>query len=134
MSAAESHLEHRQVGGPFAEYDRIGRKQPMRMHVPFWLLFIAKLDPDRLRQVPTEAIVEEGYDEIGRFACVQCTCGKGHIARERLEQCAGCERWYSSVEPGAVFVTYGNMVPPPRRRVHYDDAAEPSEVAQVRSS
>lgn len=103
----------RQVGGPFAEYDFLGRKQPHRLGLADYLLLIARIDPARVRRVPSTAIAEEGADEIAEFAFVDCPCGARPVVRQTLEQCKGCERWYVLFEQGVVFVTYGEMAPPP---------------------
>lgn len=103
----------RQAGGPFSEFDSLGRKQPNRLGAPFYLLLIAKVAPTRVRRVPAAAITEEGDDDDGGFSCVTCPCGARPIVRSRLGRCTDCERWYVRVELGAVWVAYGEMPPPP---------------------
>jgi hypothetical protein len=103
----------RQVGGPFSQTDLLGRKVPRRLGLPDYLLWIARIDPARVRKVPARAIVDDGRDEDGEFTLVACPCGHQPVVRPALERCPGCERHFVHVEQGAVWVTYANMTPPP---------------------
>lgn len=102
----------RQAGGPFAEYDTLDRKQPRRHGIPDYLLMIARIEPARVRRVPSVAIEDEGTDDAGGFAFVNCPCGARPIVRDDLEKCKGCERYYVLVSTGRVYLTYGAMSPP----------------------
>ena len=77
------------------------------------LLVVARSDPNRVRRVPAEVLTAEGYDEQGGWATLACPCGAEVTARAELAKCA-CERWYTLVGPGAVFVAYGDMPAPAR--------------------
>lgn len=110
------------AGGPWLDrwraandgYDGLGRRQPRRIFtVPDCLLMVARIEPARVRRVPASAVAEDGADDEGGYSMVTCPCGGHPIARERLARCPGCERYYTHVRPGSVWVTYGAMSPPP---------------------
>lgn len=111
--AAKRPIEFRHASSPFAEFDLLGRKQPHRLGLPSYLLLIARLDPARVRRVPSSAITEEGQDETGEFSFVGCPCGAHPVAAAEMVKCSGCERYYVEFERGAVYVVYGAMEPPP---------------------
>lgn len=70
---------------------------------------------ERVRRVPALAVAEVGDDEEGSFAMVTCPCGGHPIARDSVDKCSGCERYYALVrKTGAVVVFYGNMDLPAR--------------------
>lgn len=94
-------------------YDPHGRRQPRRVDLPDYLLMIARIDPARVRRVPKRAIADDGVDEDGDFALVTCPCGARPVVRFELAKCSDCERYYTLIAPGYVFLTYGEMTPPP---------------------
>lgn len=94
-------------------YDLLDRRAPRQLGLPDYLLVVARSEPARVRKVPRQAVVDDGHDDDGDFAFVACPCGARPIARERLERCSGCERYYVLVAAAQVFVTYGEMAPPP---------------------
>lgn len=100
----------RRKNDPFGEYDLLGRRQPRQLGVPDFLLFVARIDPTRVRRVPDLAVSEEGADDDGAFALVTCPCGARPVVRSRLVCCDGCQRHYVYV--GAVWVAYGDMPVP----------------------
>jgi hypothetical protein len=102
----------RGAGGPFAEYDLLGRKQPRRFGNHDYLLMIARIEPARVRRVPAAAIDEEGIDEEGEFALLECPCGARPVVRPKLERCQ-CERYFVLIAAGSIWVTYGETKPPP---------------------
>ncbi len=104
------------IGDPLAATDQLNRRIPGHVGVPRYLHTIALWDPDRVRLVPSVAVTEEGDDDVGEFALVACPCGAHPIVRPRLVRCVGddCERWYTYMNGGKVFVVYGEMAPPPR--------------------
>jgi hypothetical protein len=67
----------------------------------------------RMRVVPFRAVVEEGEDDEGSFALIECPCGQRPIVRSKLAACSGCERWYLKEEN--VLVLYGEMEIPERQ-------------------
>lgn len=94
-------------------YDLVDRRQPRQLGLPDYLLMVARIQPARVRRVPARAVVDDGHDDDGDFAFVACPCGAKPIARGALAKCSGCERYYVLVAPGHVFLTYGEMTPPP---------------------
>lgn len=95
---------------PFAEYDRLGRKQPHRLSIAaLTMKFPGMLR--RTRVVPLSAVVEEASDGEGEYALVKCPCGASPIIRREIEKCPGCDRWYYLVI--RVYVVYGAMEMPP---------------------
>lgn len=98
---------------PFAEFDYLGRKVPHRIPLPAYLLMVARIEPARVRRVPPRAVVENGVDEAGDFALVACSCGHRPVVRAELAKCSACERYYTLIDDGSVYVTYGEMAPPP---------------------
>lgn len=96
------------------EHDRLGRKQPRQIPISIYAEIASRSQPDRLREIPRAAIVEDGDDEDGHFAMVRCPCGHRPIARYSIAKCNGCERFYVAVAP-SVFVLYGEMEPPTRQ-------------------
>jgi hypothetical protein len=108
----------RQAGGPFSEWDGLSRKQPRRFASPDYLLLLARIEPGRVRRVPASAIVSDASDdEGGELSLIECPCGARPVVRSALRECPGCERWYSHVGPGAVYVAYADAPPPLRREV-----------------
>lgn len=98
---------------PFRQVDSLGRQVPRRLGVETYLLMFARMAPERVRRIPSTAILEEGEDEQGRYALVRCPCGGHPTVRARLQQCDGCGRFYVSLALGAVWVAYGDMPVPP---------------------
>lgn len=103
MSAIEDEIEQR--------YDRLGRRLPRRLPVTHYIELAMRSAPERCRQVPRAAIAEDGVDEDGHFAMVECPCGRKPIVRYQIEKCGGCARYYVLTAP-TVFVLYGDMVLP----------------------
>lgn len=102
----------RTAGGPLTEYDGFGRRQLYRpFRLPFWLLFIARIEPARVRRVPASAIVEERLDDD--VSLVACPCGAHPVVSSQLAKCGGCERYFARIEVGHIYVAYGAMAPPP---------------------
>jgi hypothetical protein len=93
--------------------DEPPQREPARLTIGDYLLVIARSEPARVRRVPSSAIVEDGTDDSGEFSCVECPCTARPVVRSKLEKCLGCERYYVEIEPGAVYVAYGEMPPPP---------------------
>jgi hypothetical protein len=77
--------------------------------IGYWLRFVQRLDPGRVKRVPAVSIVEENEDEV----LVKCPCGARPVIERRLGKCASCERWYAYVGD-MVYVTYGEMGVPGR--------------------
>jgi hypothetical protein len=94
-------------------YDLVDRRIPRRLGLPDYLLVVARIEPARVRKVPSRAVVDDGHDDDGAFAFVDCPCGAKPIVRADLGKCSGCERYYVLVGSGSVFLTYGAMTPPP---------------------
>ena len=97
----------------FAERDGLGRRIPTKMGIHHYLLVIARADPSRVRRVPDSGVEDQGSDEDGAFAFVDCPCSSRPVVRDRIAKCPGCERWYVYIEGRQVYVTYGEMAPPP---------------------
>lgn len=94
---------------PLSTYDVLGRKQFTRSSI-WWLLRWIPGLADRLAIVPPTAIPEQGTDENGTYAFIECPCGAKPVARVAIERCVGCERYYViSPDGGRVVVLYGEM-------------------------
>lgn len=103
MIAVEDEIEQR--------YDRLGRRLPRRLPMTHFIELAVRSKPDRLREVPRRAVADDGVDDDGHFAMVECPCGGKPIVRYPIEKCGGCERYYVLVAP-TVFVLYGDMALP----------------------
>lgn len=101
------------TAGVLSEYDAFGRKLPRRLGSADYLLVIARSEPARVRRVPSQAVVEEGDDDDGAFALVECPCGTRPVVRGLSTKCTGCNRNYVRFEGGTVFVAYGDGQVPP---------------------
>lgn len=95
----------------FPPADRLDRRQPHRIPISNYLELAIRSAPGRLREVPRGAIEEDGFDEEGAFALVNCPCGGHPIARYSIDKCNGCQRYYVCAGP-KTFVIYGRMDPP----------------------
>jgi hypothetical protein len=95
--------------------DRPGRRELRRLDIASFLLTACRIDPARVRRVPARAIAEEGSDDEGCFALLDCPCGARPIVHAALERCPDCERYYVLAGPAAVYVCYGAMTPPELR-------------------
>jgi hypothetical protein len=95
-----------------SEYDALGRKVPRKIGLDLALRRFPAL-VERMREVPARAIAEEGEDDEGAFALVECPCGQKPIARSKLTPCSGCERWY--LKETSVLVLYGDMELPQKQ-------------------
>lgn len=106
-----------------APRDRLGRKQPTRLDAAMLLegaalLVGGEFVAERVRAIPERAVVENGEDEAGVYALVECPCGSKPIVRVEPVKCNGCERHYVASGPNPnVYVIYGDMKPPARRRI-----------------
>lgn len=114
MPEPESPERYRNPHDRDSEYDAFERKVPRKIDLGLAFRAYPALAA-RFRAVPSRAIAEEGVDDEGAFALVTCPCGQNPIARSRIGQCVGCERWYIT-EKGTVLVLYGDMEPPSRAR------------------
>jgi hypothetical protein len=94
------------------EYDALDRKVPRKIDLGLALRAFPALAA-RMRVVPSRAIAEEGEDDEGPFALIECPCGQRPIVRSNITPCGGCERWYLKDE--SVLVLYGDMELPPRQ-------------------
>jgi hypothetical protein len=95
-----------------SEYDALDRKVPKKIDLGLAMRAFPALAA-RMRVVPFRAIAEEGEDDEGAFALVECPCGQRPIARSTLTACGGCERWY--LKEGSVLVLYGDMELPQKQ-------------------
>lgn len=104
------HEERRPlVRDPLATYDVLGRKQFTRSSIWSFLRWIPGL-AERVAIVPPRAIPQQGSDENGTYAFIECPCGAKPVARAAIEKCVGCERYYVvSPDGGRVVVLYGDM-------------------------
>lgn len=98
---------------PFRQVDGLGRQVPRRLGVETYLLMVARIEPERVRRIPSVAVLEEGEDDDGRFALVSCPCGGHPTVRAALVKCEGCQRFYALMGLGSVWVAYGDMAVPP---------------------
>jgi hypothetical protein len=95
-----------------SEYDAVGRKIEKKIDLRLALRTFPALAA-RMRVVPSRAIAEEGEDDEGVFALVECPCGQKPIARSTLTACGGCDRWY--LKATSVLVLYGDMELPQKQ-------------------
>lgn len=91
--------------------DLLGRLKPQRLTFAKFVDHIPGL-AERVRKVPSSAVVDESQKPGEETANVQCPCGAHPVAEEHLTECPGkCGRWY--IYNAAVYVVYGSMEPPP---------------------
>jgi hypothetical protein len=95
-----------------SEYDAFERKVPKKIDLGLALRAFPALAA-RMRVVPARAVVEEGEDDEGLFALIECPCGQRPIVRSTLTACGGCERWY--LKGASVLVLYGDMELPQKQ-------------------